>query len=64
MTFYWLTPFVDTFVISDWLDLVIYIHINELVSKTLSWLIFQSTAIYDEVLRQVCTTFGTFQEEQ
>ena len=25
---------------------------------------FQTTAIYDEVLRQVCATFGTFQEEQ
>ena len=32
----------------------------------LSWSTFQTTAIYDEVLRQVCATFGieTFQEEQ
>ena len=32
----------------------------------LSWSTFQTTAIYDEVLRQVCATFGTetFQEEK
>ena len=54
MTFYWLTPFVDSFVNSDWLDLVIYFHTNELVNKTTRF------------LRQVCATFGieTFQEEQ
>ena len=36
------------------------------VNKMLSWLTFQTKAIYDEVLRQVCATFGTetFQEEQ
>ena len=50
----------------DWLDLVIYFHTNELVNETLSWPTFQTTAIYDEVLRQVCATFGIkkFQEEQ
>ena len=32
----------------------------------LSWSTFQTATIYDEVLRQVCATFGTetFQEEQ
>ena len=32
----------------------------------LSWSTFQTTTIYDEVLRQVCATFGieTFQEQQ
>ena len=29
MTFYWLTPFVDSFVNSDWLKMVIYFHTNE-----------------------------------
>ena len=48
MNFYWLTPFVDSFVNSDWLDLVIYFHTNELVNKTFSWSTFQTTAIYDE----------------
>ena len=33
-------------------------------SRMLSCSTFQTTAIYDEVLRQVCATFGTFQEEQ
>ena len=28
MTFYWLTSFADSFVNSDWLELVIYIHTN------------------------------------
>ena len=51
MTFYWLTPFVDSFVNSDWLDLVIYFHTNELVNKTFSWSTFQTTAIYDEVFK-------------
>ena len=66
VTFYWLTRFVDSFVNFDWLDLVIHFHTNELVNKTLSWSTFQTTAIYDEVLRQVCATFGikAFQEEQ
>ena len=37
-----------------------------MVNKMLSCSTFQTTAIYDEVLRQVCATFGikTFQEEQ
>ena len=37
-----------------------------MVKKILSWTTFQTTAIHDEVLRQVCMTFGpeTFQEEQ
>ena len=32
----------------------------------LSWSTFQTKTIYDEVLRQVCATFGieTFQEQQ
>ena len=66
VTLYWLTPFVHSFVNSDWLDLIIYFHTNELVNKTLSWSTFQTTAMYDEVLRQVCATFGieTFEEEQ
>ena len=51
MTFYWLTPFVDSFVNSEWLDLVIYFHTNELVNRTLSWSTFQTTAIYDEVFK-------------
>ena len=37
-----------------------------MVNKMLSLSTFQTTMIYDEVLRQVCATFGmeTFQEEQ
>ena len=37
-----------------------------MVNKMFSWSTFQTTAIYDEVLRHVCATFGTdtFQEEQ
>ena len=36
------------------------------MNETFSWSTFQTTAIYDEVLRHVCATFGrgTFQEEQ
>ena len=36
------------------------------MNKKLSWSTFQTATIYDEVLRQVCATFGTetFQEEQ
>ena len=66
VTFYWLTRFVDSFVNFYWLDLVIHFHTNELVNKTLSWSTFQTTAIYDEVLRQICANFGikAFQEEQ
>ena len=39
---------------------------NNIVIRMLLWSTFQTTAIYDEVLRQVCATFGieTFQEEQ
>ena len=61
MTFYWLTPFADSFVNSDWLELVINFQTNEP-----TWSTFQTTAIYDEVLSQVCATFGieAFQEEQ
>ena len=35
------------------------------MNKMHSWSTFQTTVIYDEVLRQVCATFGieTFQEE-
>ena len=29
MTFDWLTPFSDSFVNSDWLELIIYFHTNE-----------------------------------
>ena len=29
MTFDWLTPFVDSFVNSDWPELVIYFHTNQ-----------------------------------
>ena len=62
MTFYWLTPFVN----SDWLDLVIYFHTNELVNKTFSWSTFKQQRSTTRFLRQVCATFGieTFQEEQ
>ena len=37
-----------------------------MVNKMFSWSTFQTTAIYDEVLRHVCATFGrdTCQEEQ
>ena len=37
-----------------------------MVNKMFLWSTFQTTAIYDEVLRHVCATFGTdtFQEEQ
>ena len=37
-----------------------------MVNKVHSWSTFQKTAIYDEVLRQVCAISGikTFQEEQ
>ena len=36
------------------------------MNRMFSWSTFQTTAIYDEVLRHVCATFGieTFQEEQ
>ena len=61
MIFYWLTLFSDSFVVCDWFELVIYFHSNELANKTLSWSTFQTTAIYDEVLRQVCATFGIFE---
>ena len=67
MTFGWLTPFADFFVNSYWLKLVIVFTLtNKMVNKMLSWSTFQSTAIYDEVLRQVCATFRieTFKEEQ
>ena len=67
MTFCWLTPFADSFVNYDWLKLVIvFILTNKMVNKMLSWSTFQTTAIYAEVLRQVCVTFRieTFQEEQ
>ena len=39
---------------------------NNIVIRMLLWSTFQTTAIYDEVLRQVCATFGieTFQEKQ
>ena len=29
MTFYWLTPFFDSFINSDWLELIIYFHTNK-----------------------------------
>ena len=29
MIFHWLTPFADSFVNSDWLELVIFFHTNE-----------------------------------
>lgn len=29
MTFDWLTPFVDSFINSDWPELVIYFHTNQ-----------------------------------
>ena len=37
-----------------------------IVIRMLLWSTFQTTAIYDEVLRQVCATFGieAFQEKQ
>ena len=39
---------------------------NNIVIRMLLWSTFQTTAIYDEVLRQVCATFGieAFQEKQ
>ena len=68
MIFYWLTPFVDSFLNSDWFELVInfFILTNKQVNKMFSRSTFQITAIYDEVLRRVCATFRieTFQGEQ
>ena len=68
MIFYWLTPFVDSFLNSDWFELVInfFILTNKQVNKMFSRSTFQITAIYDKVLRRVCATFRieTFQGEQ
>ena len=67
MTFYWLTPFVESFVTSNWLELVIYFQTKEPYGEqNASQSTFQTTMIYDKVLRQVCATFGmeTFQEKQ
>ena len=64
MAFYWSTPFANSFVSSDWPELVIYFQNNEPNGEQ-NASTFQTTVIYDEVLRQVCATFGieTFQEE-
>ena len=61
-----INPFANSFVSSDWPELVIYFQTNEPDGDQMhSWSTFQTTVIYDEVLRQVCATFGieTFQEE-
>ena len=44
-----LTPFVDSFVNSDWLELVVFFHAltNKMVNRMLSWSTVQTTAIYD-----------------
>ena len=68
MIFYWLTAFVDSFLNSDWFELVInfFILTNKQVNKMFSRSTFQITAVYDKVLRRVCATFRieTFQGEQ
>ena len=67
MMFYWLTPFVDSFLNSDWFELVINFHINKQEGEQNVFTVnFSDTAIYDEVLRRVCATFRieTFQGEQ
>ena len=50
-----------------WLELVIYFHTNEQDGEQNALMLnFSDNSDYDEVLRQVCATFGikTFQEEQ
>ena len=59
ITFYWLTPFVDSFVNSDRPQLVAFFHTNEQDDEqNASWSTFQTKVIYDEVLRQICATCG------
>ena len=48
MTFYWLTPFADSSVNSDWRELVIYYQTNEQdveQNASINWSTFQSTTI-------------------
>ena len=39
MTFYWLTPFADSFVNSDWQELVIYFHTNKQDVKQIAFIV-------------------------
>ena len=66
MTFYWLTPFADSFVNSDWLELVVYFQTNEQSGEQNAFLLFRQQRSTTRFSRQVCATFGigTFQEEQ
>ena len=41
MTFYWLTPFADSFVNSDWLELVVYFQTNEQSGEQNAFLLFR-----------------------
>lgn len=58
MTLFWFTLFVDFFVNSDWLELVVFFYTNEQDGEeTPSLSTLRTTAIYDKVLRQDCATF-------
>ena len=67
--FLWVKPpFVDSFGNLDWLELVVFFHVqtNKMLNRMLSWSTSQTTGIYDYAFRQVCATFGIdkFQGEQ
>ena len=59
MTFHWLTFFADSFVNSDWLELVIFFQTNEQDGEQNAFMVnISETMINNELLRQVCATFG------
>ena len=62
MTFYWLTHFADSFVNSDWLELVVYFQTNEQSGEQNAFLLFRQQRSTTRFSRQVCATFeiGTF----
>ena len=66
MTFYRLTPFVDSYVNSDWLELVIYCHTDESGEQNYFRVNFSDNNDLRRGFRQVCATFGieAFQEDQ
>ena len=52
MTFYWLTPFADSSVNSDWRELVINYHTNEQdveQNASINWSTFQTTKDRDRL---------------
>lgn len=58
VTLFWFTLFVDFFVNSDWLELVVFFYTNEQDGEeTPSLSTLRTTAIYDKVVRQDCATF-------